>query len=343
MSRYYPGFLAAFFIVMLRIAIGWHFLYEGCEKVAGTWTGKEPFSAEIYLRNATGPMGSYFRGMLPDVNSLATLDPLRLKERWKDDVSWIADYYGFTTDQRSQAQTILETGLRWADFWFDDPDNVEKIKKYDHDLGQVLATEHDPDALSFQKERAWEAKRGVESDRRSLIVPIVGQEKTMREAVAKLATPDQVKAAGATRESVQSLLGKVGISPSAGSLASAASSSSPPSQWTSLDVLNAATMYGLVAIGGCLILGLFTPMAAISAAAFLAMIYFSMPPWPGLPPNPKAEGHYLIVSKNLLEMIACLVIATTPSGHWIGFDAIFFGARRRRRLAAAQQEIASGQ
>ena len=33
MSRYYPGFLAAFFIVLLRIAIGWHFLYEGCEKV----------------------------------------------------------------------------------------------------------------------------------------------------------------------------------------------------------------------------------------------------------------------------------------------------------------------
>ncbi len=64
------------------------------------------------------------------------------------------------------------------------------------------------------------------------------------------------------------------------------------------------------------------------------MIYLSMPPWPGLPPNPKAEGHYLIVSKNLVELIACLVIATTPSGHWVGFDALFFGARRRRRLAA---------
>ncbi len=59
-----------------------------------------------------------------------------------------------------------------------------------------------------------------------------------------------------------------------------------------------------------------------------------MPPWPGLPPNPKAEGHYLIVSKNLVELLACLVIATTPSGHWVGFDALFFGARRRRRLAA---------
>ena len=74
------------------------------------------------------------------------------------------------------------------------------------------------------------------------------------------------------------------------------------------------------------------------------MIYLSMPPWPGLPPNPKAEGHYLIVSKNLVELIACLVIATTPSGHWIGLDALFFGARRRRRLAAraARSKTRSG-
>ena len=65
------------------------------------------------------------------------------------------------------------------------------------------------------------------------------------------------------------------------------------------------------------------------------MIYLSMPPWPGLPPNPKAEGHYLIVSKNLIELIACLVIATTPSGHWIGLDALFFGGRRRGRPPTA--------
>ena len=44
------------------------------------------------------------------------------------------------------------------------------------------------------------------------------------------------------------------------------------------------------------------------------------------PPQPGAEGHYLIVSKNLVELIACLVIATTPSGHWVGLDALFFGA-----------------
>jgi uncharacterized membrane protein YphA (DoxX/SURF4 family) len=93
------------------------------------------------------------------------------------------------------------------------------------------------------------------------------------------------------------------------------------------------TIISLIAIGFCLIAGFLTPVAALSAAGFLAMIYLSMPPWPGSPPNPKAEGHYMIVSKNLVELLACLVIATTPSGHWIGVDALFFGARRRRRLA----------
>jgi uncharacterized membrane protein YphA (DoxX/SURF4 family) len=330
MTRYYPGFLAAFFIILLRIAIGWHFLYEGCEKVQSTLDGKEPFSAEIYVRNATGPFSTYFRGMLPDVNSLAMLDPARLKPAWKDGVSFIADYFKFTADQRDQAQKDLDTSLRWADYWFDDPENVEKINKYKHDLRQMLATEQDPDALSFQAERALDARRSVEADRRTLIQPLVAQEKALREAVANRATPDQTKAAGATREAVLVLLEKAGYSSPGQSQASV----SPPARWTSLDALNYVTMFGLVAIGSCLILGFLTPLAALSAAAFLAMIYFSMPPWPGLPANPKAEGHYLIVSKNLIELIACLVIATTPSAHWIGLDALFFGARRRRRLAA---------
>ena len=45
MSRYHPGFLAALFIVLLRIAIGWHFLHEGLEKVKSTsntyWSGQQ--------------------------------------------------------------------------------------------------------------------------------------------------------------------------------------------------------------------------------------------------------------------------------------------------------------
>jgi uncharacterized membrane protein YphA (DoxX/SURF4 family) len=309
MSRYYPGFLGAFFIILLRVAIGWHFLYEGWEKYESTRSGKEPFSAEIYLRNATGPLAPYFRAMVPDVNGLAVLDPARLKAAWRDDVDRITNHFGFTQEQRAQAQTILDQDLRWADYWFSNPDNEEKRQKYYHDLRQVQTAERDPQALSFQSERAWDARRGVDADRRSLTAALLERGKDLRDAVTKKATPEQLKSAGA-----------------------------PSLPWTGLELQNLLTIYGLIAIGFCLIAGFLTPWAALGAAVFLAMIYLSMPPWPGLPPNPRAEGHYWIVSKNLVELIACLVLATTPSGHWVGLDALFFGARRRRRLARAEQQ-----
>jgi uncharacterized membrane protein YphA (DoxX/SURF4 family) len=306
MSRHYPGFFAAFFIILLRVAIGWHFLYEGVEKFESTRTGRERFSAEIYLRNATGPLAPYYRGMLPDVNSLAVLDQAKLKSRWSDDVTRIADHFGFTPDQRADAQKILADHLQWADYWFNDPENSEKRQKYFAELARVQKTEQDPNALAYERERAWDARRSVDSDRRALTQPLVERGKLLAEAIK--VTPEQLKTRGPVA-----------------------------APYTSLDLLNILTTYGLIAIGLCLLAGFLTPLAALSAAGFLAMIYLSMPPWPGMPPNPKAEGHYLYVSKNLIELLACMVIATTPNGHWIGFDALFFGARRRRRLARAAQ------
>jgi uncharacterized membrane protein YphA (DoxX/SURF4 family) len=313
MSRYYPGFFAALSIILLRMAIGWHFLFEGWEKLESTASGKEPFSAEIYLRNAAGPLAPYFRGMIPDVNGLALLDPPRLKAAWSDEVTRIADHFHFNQEQRMQAQQALEDNLQWAEYWFHDPENDEKRQKYYHDLGKVQQTEADPNAIAFQRERAAEARRSVDADRRALTAPLIERGNALRGAIVKLATADQIMSAGAA-----------------------------PPPWTNLDYINQLTIFGLIAIGVCLMAGFMTSWAALGAAAFLAMIYLSMPPWPGVPPNPKAEGHYWIVSKNLVELLACLVIATTPSGHWIGFDALFFGARRRRRLARAAAEGQGG-
>ncbi len=312
MSRYYPGFLGAFFIVLLRIAIGWHFFYEGLEKVQSTVEGKAPFSAEMYVRNATGPFAPFFRGMVPDVDDLALLEPEKLKASWQHDVEQVIDHYQFNQDQKAQAQKILGENVQWAEYWFQDPEVSQKRQKYEHDLCSIEATERNREALSYEKERAWEARRGLDADRRALISPLLDRAKVMLDSILKLVPPDQIKSSGA-----------------------------PAAEWTSLDLVNNLTMFGLIAIGFCLMAGFLTPFAAVSAAAFLTMIYLSMPPWPGLPPNPRAEGHYLFVSKNLIELIACLVIATTSSGHWIGLDALFFGARRRRRLAARAARVAA--
>lgn len=238
----------------------------------------------------------------------------RLKQAWADDVAGIERFYGFDEDQKGLAKKRLDEAGVWADRWFANPDNAHDRDKYFHDLRQAMDVERNPNALSFERERAADARKSLDGDRKTLVEPIVAQGEDLRSAVAELATPDQREAKKAAYD-----------------VSGHGSEYHRPA--TLLDIVNVMTKYGLIVMGVCLILGFFTPLAALSAAVFLAMIYFSMPPWPGLPDNPKVEGHYFIVSKNLIELIACLLIACTPSAHWVGLDALLFGGRRRRRLA----------
>ena len=80
-------------------------------------------------------------------------------------------------------------------------------------------------------------------------------------------------------------------------------------------------------------LGLLTPWAAAAAAVQLAMFYFASPPWPGLPAATLA-GHYLYIDRNLIELIAAGVIATTGTGRWAGLDAYLF--QRHMKVPAAE-------
>src|SRR5262249_57167930 len=89
---------------------------------------------------------------------------------------------------------------------------------------------------------------------------------------------------------------------------------------------------GLAILGLCLLFGLFSRTACVLAAGFLLMTSLCVPPWPWLPVAPNTEGYYAFVNKNVIEMLALLVLATTASGRWFGLDAlihaIFFGRRR---------------
>lgn len=111
----------------------------------------------------------------------------------------------------------------------------------------------------------------------------------------------------------------------------------PQMSWSRLEWINWTTKYGLCLVGACLILGLFTPVACIGGALFLLLFYLAMPPLPGLPENPKAEGHYLYINKNIIEMLALLVLSTTYSGRWLGLDGLlqFLVPSRWRSAAAA--------
>ena len=54
--------IACVMLVVLRISIGWQFLYEGLWKINSRNTA-QPWSAKGYLANAQGPFRPVFRNM----------------------------------------------------------------------------------------------------------------------------------------------------------------------------------------------------------------------------------------------------------------------------------------
>ena len=84
-----------------------------------------------------------------------------------------------------------------------------------------------------------------------------------------------------------------------------------------VDLLN---IWGLILIGVGLILGIFLRSAAISGIVLLGLYYIAHPPFVGLDFGIPQEGHYLIVNKTLVEMIALAVIAVFPAGYVFRLD-----------------------
>lgn len=89
-----------------------------------------------------------------------------------------------------------------------------------------------------------------------------------------------------------------------------------------LEMADRTVAWGLTLAGLGLLLGCFTRLSCVAGAILLLLFYLALPPLPGLPDNPMAEGKYLIVNKNLIEALALLTLATTPSGRWFGFDGL---------------------
>jgi uncharacterized membrane protein YphA (DoxX/SURF4 family) len=76
-------------------------------------------------------------------------------------------------------------------------------------------------------------------------------------------------------------------------------------------VIDRFVPYFDIAIGLCLLLGFFTPVAALAAAGFLGSVVLSQYP----PATGPTSSNY-----QLIECMACLVLAATGSGRLAGLD-----------------------
>lgn len=99
--------VAIILVVLLRMSIGWQFLYEGLWKKA-TLDTPTPWSSEGYLKNAQGPFRNYFRNMTGDPDDLKWLDYAEMSRRWYNWRDRFAKFYNLEEKQLKQLNQILD-------------------------------------------------------------------------------------------------------------------------------------------------------------------------------------------------------------------------------------------
>jgi uncharacterized membrane protein YphA (DoxX/SURF4 family) len=309
-----------FFLVTLRLAIGWHILFEGLDKFySPTW------SSEAYLREAVGPLAPTFRDLAGD-GLLARLTPApgnsfpeALDHDWQTYFDKFQRHYPLSEEQSAQTKTVFDQARSKTKTWLlsstervklssplPPPVQVDKtvaarIKDLQHyeQTARTIEEEDLPVFGSVVHAKLLEAKKEANSIRASLKADLAKQTAEMRRALREKLTPEQ-KEMPLPAETV----------------------SWPVSEWGQLEWANALVMYGLLVVGLCLLAGVLTRTACLAGALFLLMFYLAMPSLPDWPASPRLEGHYLYINKTFIEMLALLTLATTRSGRWFGLDAL---------------------
>ena len=384
MNRWSPR---VFFLLALRLAIGWHFLFEGLYKVnthlVGPTETNKPFTSEPYFRNAPGPVGAFMRKQFND--PAATIQDrvktakeprgpafasLPLAEQAAACPASVAKRFD-DLESNAQEAVHVEAKKELAKAGEDEAKSLKEAKtdaekatvKESAEKARQAARKRDESAAEIAKERITAAKaayaRWVEGaeGHPTKVKSVTGD--VMLTAPQRLAHLEwlrkEVKAAdeqraaglgnGTGTEQKRAAELRTDLLTAESDLAKDADAfvaelqqditvgqpveetAKPRSRGQWMDIV---TMWFLVAVGACLMLGLLTRLACLLGVGFLIITYLTYPPFPWYPLPPNTEGNPVFINKNVIEGLALLVLATFPTGRWMGLDALiarFLGRR----------------
>ena len=94
-----------------------------------------------------------------------------------------------------------------------------------------------------------------------------------------------------------------------------------------IDFMNIAA---LIVVGLGLTLGLWSRWSGYIGIALLVLYYLAYPPFPGVEIMGPAEGSYLFVNKNLIEIFALAVLIKFPTEQIFGLE-LFFGQKFKKK------------
>ena len=91
---------------------------------------------------------------------------------------------------------------------------------------------------------------------------------------------------------------------------------------TLLGIVDFINIWGLIFVGVGLMLGILTRPAIYFGMVLLALYYVANPPFIKNDFGMPTDGHYLIVNKNLVELLALGVLLIFPANKYIGLDSL---------------------
>jgi len=280
------SFLGVVLLVMLRVAIGWHFFYEGMWKHQHS-----EFSAEPYFLAAKGPFAASYRDMIPDLYGQARLDASWLQANWDAYRVQAAAHYGFDDKQQAESESLLKARHAQAAEYLDGIKS--DLKVYQADLERLEAAEADATTrdIPFQQKRIANRRTELLAKSKPWVAEVESIAAAYRSDLDRLATDEQRSKGGVPLESKM------------------------------LDWIDWLTVWTCLWIGFLLMVGLFTRAASVVGAGFLLLVILAQPALPNVypPPHPSV-GHSMLINKEVIEMIALLAVGAVGAGRWGGLD-----------------------
>lgn len=281
------------------MVIGWHFFQEGADKLR---SGK--FSSVGFLSNAKGPLRPYYEGMIWDADGHYRLDKDQTLDAWHAYKDRAIDYYGFDEKQAKSADRLYARYAKQLEWFL--ASNAEDIDEYflgleRRDKNRGVAAEQTDDELA--KARAMADVPSLRGQRTTIEGDLKKKRDGWLRTIDKMWNDFELDVA-AIGDSDQQAKGKLAL------------------QRVGRRTVDSVTVDRIIPwfdtiIGGLLIVGLFTRLASLAGAAFLASVVLSQ--WP-LAPDAGASIYQAI------ELFALLALAGTGAGRFAGLDFFIHAA-----------------
>ncbi len=338
-------------LLLLRVTIGWHFFSEGTKKLTYDEVNQEwkiSVPTEVVFRSATGPFADFYKNQLPGFydweNLLAvpteskplTAEQIKERQAWdseyakkravakkadeplpiefpdyapykawaeaitdglRDKLTNFTKLSAVDDEQDAKAAALFESRhQQMADFLVEE---AEAIEEYQHELWRLENLENQAGAkdIPFRAERVAAKRSEASALGGRLVSEVSGIERGFVTDLLSVLTAEQ-RADGSLSAKVDTAL----TDPKA----------------VKLDRMNVMVTCLITGVGVCLLLGLFTRLAAFGGMVFLASVMVTQLPW--VPGALSGSFYY-----QLVEFMALLTLLVSGPWRLPGLDGLLRG------------------